>query len=142
MNDTDTSALGTSLANAQQQLEDDGYLLVYVTDMVQDRSEALVFDATDIARGPLATVILPERISVGVHACWVEGDRIHGEHRDSRARSRDERGFEDALPRLFRSVRRDGAGDARERRADDRRDGGERREQRQLPKEVRERVVV
>lgn len=28
MNDTDTSALGTSLANAQQQLEDDGYLLV------------------------------------------------------------------------------------------------------------------
>lgn len=64
--------------------EDDGYLLVYVTDMVQDRSEALVFDATDIARGPLATVILPERISVGVHACWVEGDRIHGEHRDSR----------------------------------------------------------
>ena len=64
--------------------EDDGYLLVYVTDMVQDRSEALVFDATDISRGPLATVILPERISVGVHACWVEGDRIHGEHRDSR----------------------------------------------------------
>ncbi len=64
--------------------EDDGYLLVYVSDMLQDRSEALVFDATDITKGPLATVILPERISAGVHACWVEGDRIHGENRDSR----------------------------------------------------------
>ena len=62
--------------------EDDGYLLVYVADMNLDRSEALVFDAADLTAGPLATVILPERISVGTHACWVEGDRIAGEHRN------------------------------------------------------------
>lgn len=62
--------------------EDDGYLLVYVSDLVQDRSETLIFDASDIGRGPIATIVLPERISVGVHACWVEGDRIAGEGRD------------------------------------------------------------
>ena len=62
--------------------EDDGYLLVYVSDLVQDRSETLIFDASDIGRGPIATIVLPERISVGVHACWVEGDRIAGESRD------------------------------------------------------------
>ncbi|GAA0504485.1 carotenoid oxygenase family protein [Pigmentiphaga daeguensis] len=62
--------------------EDDGYLLVYITDMLKNRSEVMVLDASDISRGPVATVVLPERISVGVHACWVEGDRIAGEFRD------------------------------------------------------------
>ncbi|WP_338616967.1 carotenoid oxygenase family protein [Pigmentiphaga sp. CHJ604] len=65
--------------------EDDGYVTVFVTDMNQDRSECLVLDARDISRGPLATIVLPERIPVGTHACWVEGDRIHGEHRDPAA---------------------------------------------------------
>ena len=64
--------------------EDDGYITVFVTDMNLNRSECLVLDASDISRGPLATIILPERISVGTHACWVEGDRIHGENRDAR----------------------------------------------------------
>lgn len=64
--------------------EDDGYITVFVTDMNLNRSECLVLDASDISQGPLATIILPERISVGTHACWVEGDRIHGENRDAR----------------------------------------------------------
>lgn len=64
--------------------EDDGYLTVFVTDMNEDRSEALIFDASDISTGPLTTIVLPERISVGTHACWVEGDRLRGEHRDPR----------------------------------------------------------
>ena len=49
--------------------------------MLQNRSEVVVLDAADITRGPLAQIILPERMSVGTHACWVEGDRIHGENR-------------------------------------------------------------
>ena len=65
--------------------EDDGYVTVFVTDMNQDRSECLVLDARDISRGPLATIVLPERIPIGTHACWVEGDRIPGEHRDPAA---------------------------------------------------------
>jgi carotenoid cleavage dioxygenase-like enzyme len=52
--------------------------------MPEDRSECWVIPAQDISRGPLARIILPHRISQGTHACWVEGDRIHGEHRDPR----------------------------------------------------------
>ena len=54
----------------------------------------------------------------------------------SRAHTPDERGLEDAAPTAVRPMRRDGAGDARERRADRRRDGGGRGEQRQFPQEM------
>ncbi|HVV92505.1 MAG TPA: carotenoid oxygenase family protein [Hyphomicrobiales bacterium] len=59
--------------------EDDGYLLTFVTDLTANRSECLVLNAADIAAGPVARIVLPHRISVGTHACWVEGDRIRGE---------------------------------------------------------------
>ena len=51
--------------------EDDGYLVTFTTDMNDDRSECLVFDAADLAAGPLARVQLPERICTGTHSCWV-----------------------------------------------------------------------
>lgn len=59
--------------------EDDGYIITLVTDMIADKSECLILDAQDIEAGPIATIELPERISVGTHACWVEGSRISGE---------------------------------------------------------------
>ncbi|MCC5986566.1 MAG: carotenoid oxygenase family protein [Pararhodobacter sp.] len=59
--------------------EDDGYIITLVTDMIADRSECLILDAADIEAGPVARITLPERISVGTHACWVEGHRINGE---------------------------------------------------------------
>jgi len=64
--------------------EDDGYVVTFLNDMIENRSECLILDASDIARGPLARIILPHRISAGTHACWVEGDRIAGENRDPR----------------------------------------------------------
>lgn len=59
--------------------EDDAYLITLVQDMKNNRSECVVLDAKDIAAGPIAQIILPERISVGTHACWLEGDRLQGE---------------------------------------------------------------
>lgn len=59
--------------------EDDGYLITLVTDMEQNQSECLILDAHKIEDGPIARIILPERIQTGTHACWVEGDRIEGE---------------------------------------------------------------
>ncbi|MBN9427897.1 MAG: carotenoid oxygenase family protein [Burkholderiales bacterium] len=61
--------------------EDDGYVIVMVADMNANRSEVLVLDAANISAGPVATIVLPERMCCGTHACWVEGDRIHGEAR-------------------------------------------------------------
>lgn len=61
--------------------EDDGYVITFITDMKQDRSECVVYRADAMEEGPICTIVLPERISVGTHACWVEEDRIHGESR-------------------------------------------------------------
>jgi carotenoid cleavage dioxygenase len=56
--------------------EDDGYLVTFTTDVPNDRSECLVFDATDVAGGPIARVRLPERISSGTHSCWVPASQL------------------------------------------------------------------
>jgi carotenoid cleavage dioxygenase len=50
--------------------EDDGYVVTFTTDVNRDCSECLVFDAGDLAAGPIARVQLPERISSGTHAFW------------------------------------------------------------------------
>ncbi len=50
--------------------EDDGYLVTFVTDMNEDRSECLVLDAADVTAGPVARIRLPERIASGTHSCW------------------------------------------------------------------------
>jgi carotenoid cleavage dioxygenase-like enzyme len=50
--------------------EDDGYVVTFTTDLGNDSSECQIFDAQNIADGPVARVKLPERISSGTHACW------------------------------------------------------------------------
>jgi carotenoid cleavage dioxygenase len=60
--------------NAQS--EDDGYLVSFVTDLIEDRSECVLIDATDIEAGPVARIILPERICSGTHATWAHGEDI------------------------------------------------------------------
>ena len=62
--------------------EDDGYLLSFVADMNTGKGECVIMDASDLARGPVARVMLPVFVPIGTHACWVEGDRIAGENRD------------------------------------------------------------
>jgi len=61
-------------ANAQS--EDDGYLISFITDMAQARSECIIIDAQDIAAGPVCTIILPHRISSGTHATWASADQL------------------------------------------------------------------
>lgn len=56
--------------------EDDGYLITFVTDMIEDRSECVIYDAQKLADGPVARIILPGRISSGTHATWAQGETI------------------------------------------------------------------
>jgi carotenoid cleavage dioxygenase-like enzyme len=51
--------------------EDDGYLVTFVTDEREGRSEVQILDAADIAAGPVGRVLLPQRVPLGFHACWV-----------------------------------------------------------------------
>ncbi len=59
-----------------QKSEDDGYLISFITDMKQDRSECIIVDAQNISAGPVCTIILPHRISSGTHATWASAEQI------------------------------------------------------------------
>jgi carotenoid cleavage dioxygenase len=50
--------------------EDDGYLLSIVYDAARNASDFLVFEAKEIAKGPIATVALPQRVPFGFHGAW------------------------------------------------------------------------
>lgn len=55
--------------------EDDGYLLTFVVDERAGTSEAVVIDARDVAKGPVARLRIPQRVPIGYHSWWVpEGD--------------------------------------------------------------------
>ncbi len=51
--------------------EDDGYLLTYVSEFASGRSEVQVFDARRPEDGPIARVVVPQRVPEGFHAQWV-----------------------------------------------------------------------
>ncbi len=50
--------------------EDDGYLVTFVRDEAEGRSEIWVVDARDVAAGPVARVHVPARVPLGFHATW------------------------------------------------------------------------
>jgi carotenoid cleavage dioxygenase len=50
--------------------EDDGYLVTFSSDLVNDVSECVVLDAASPSSGPVARIRLPERISSGTHSTW------------------------------------------------------------------------
>jgi carotenoid cleavage dioxygenase-like enzyme len=56
--------------------EDDGYILSFVSDVNADTSECVILDAANISAGPVARIILPERICAGTHACWAHGEDL------------------------------------------------------------------
>ena len=58
--------------------EDDGYLVTFVTDMNDDRSECVLYEASDMEAGPVCRIMLPHRISSGTHATWAHGTDIRG----------------------------------------------------------------
>ncbi|WP_199093045.1 carotenoid oxygenase family protein [Sporosarcina sp. P1] len=56
--------------------EDDGYVLTFVYDEIEDRSELLILDAQHFSLGPIARIKMPQRVPMGAHATWVQGDQL------------------------------------------------------------------
>jgi 8'-apo-carotenoid 13,14-cleaving dioxygenase len=51
--------------------EDDGWLLTLVHDLGEQSTDFVVMDATDLSRGYVARVRLPQRVPFGFHGNWV-----------------------------------------------------------------------
>ncbi|MEC3917839.1 carotenoid oxygenase family protein [Nocardia sp. CDC160] len=49
----------------------DGYLMTYVYDRAEDRSDLVILDVTDLAAPPVATIHLPRRVPYGFHGNWL-----------------------------------------------------------------------
>ncbi|MTD53461.1 carotenoid oxygenase family protein [Amycolatopsis pithecellobii] len=49
----------------------EGWLLTYVYDTAEDRSDLVVLDAGNVAAAPVATVHLPQRVPFGFHGNWL-----------------------------------------------------------------------
>lgn len=56
--------------------EDDGYLVGYMWDDDKQASFVVIFDAGDVAQGPIARIRLPQRVPHGFHSTWVSGARL------------------------------------------------------------------
>ncbi len=51
--------------------EDDGWIMTFVHDVPNATAELVIIDAQDFARGPVARVLLPQRVPYGFHGNWV-----------------------------------------------------------------------
>lgn len=56
--------------------EDDGYLITLTTDMNEDASFCVIFDAARLSDGPICRLRLPQRISSGTHSTWAPGAEL------------------------------------------------------------------
>lgn len=56
--------------------EDDGYVVVFVTNQNSGASEAQIIDAQNFEAGPVARVQIPARIPAGFHGTWARGDQF------------------------------------------------------------------
>ena len=51
--------------------DDAGWLLTFVHDDAIDETVLAVLDATDVTAGPVAEVVMPQRVPYGFHATWI-----------------------------------------------------------------------
>ena len=56
--------------------EEQAYLVTITTDLNNDASYGVVFDAARVADGPICQVRLPERVSSGTHSTWAPGSEL------------------------------------------------------------------
>lgn len=65
------SSEASFVARAGGDGEDDGWLLSYVYDAASHSSELVILDAQDLARPPVARILLPQRVPYGFHGSWI-----------------------------------------------------------------------
>lgn len=51
--------------------EDDGFVVGFVYDKIEDSSEFVVIDAQNFSKEPLARISLPQRVPFGFHGSWI-----------------------------------------------------------------------
>lgn len=56
--------------------EGDGWIVMVCNRLAEHGSELLLFDATEIEKGPIATIAIPVRLRFGLHGNWADTDKL------------------------------------------------------------------
>ena len=56
--------------------EGDGYLIALVDNHLTNYSDLCIFDALNVAKGPICRAKLPIRLRQGLHGNWVDGEKL------------------------------------------------------------------
>ncbi|MFO0815009.1 MAG: carotenoid oxygenase family protein [Gemmatales bacterium] len=64
---------GVFVARPSSANEDDGWLLNFIYDKAENKSELVILAAQDFTGKPVARVLLPMRVPYGFHGAWVPG---------------------------------------------------------------------
>ncbi len=62
---------GVFVPDADAHGEDAGWLITFVHDQRENRSELVVIDARDFRAAPIARIVIPTRVPYGFHGTWV-----------------------------------------------------------------------
>ena len=65
---------GVFVRRRDAKTEDDGYLVSFLHDHVENRSEMIVIDCRQFTQPPIARVLLPQRVPFGFHGIWLDGE--------------------------------------------------------------------
>ncbi len=57
-------------------MEDDGWLITFVFDQANEKSELLILECQDFTAKPVARVLLPVRVPYGFHGTWIPGTEL------------------------------------------------------------------
>lgn len=57
--------------------EGDGWIVMVCNRLETHSSDLLIFDATQIAKGPIATINIPVRLRFGLHGNWADASSLH-----------------------------------------------------------------
>ncbi len=67
---TDQFSTSSSIDDQLSFQEDDGYLITYAWDGKEQKSSLLIFDAKNIAQGPISRSAIPTNVPFGLHGCF------------------------------------------------------------------------
>lgn len=74
-----SEAIFVSRSSAEDEAEDDGYLICFVHDEGTGKSEVLVYDAKTMVSEPVGVVKLPCRVPYGFHAFFVTEEQLQSQ---------------------------------------------------------------
>ena len=60
----------------EQEEEDAGFLMTFVTDNATLQSELVIYDAASMASAPVARLRMPQRVPHGFHGAWVSAAQL------------------------------------------------------------------